>query len=87
MRRTTLALASSLLIAAMASPAYAHDAVAGEELSGAMEMLYFTLFLVASTAFVIFYAWRKGQFSNFEESKYRMLEQDGEEYKELMGEY
>lgn len=86
-RQLTFVLASLLLTMLLASPAYAHDAVAGEELAGAMEMLYFTLFLLATTAFGIFVAWRKGQFTDSEEAKYRMLDLDGEEYKQVMGEY
>lgn len=62
---------AALLVAA---PAYAHDAVAGEELSGAQEILLVAMVLLIGGLIICFWAWRHGQFTNIEEPKYTMLD-------------
>ncbi len=62
--------AAALLVS---SPAYAHDAVAGEELSGTQEILVVSMILLVAGMVICFWAWRQGQFTNIEEPKYTML--------------
>ncbi len=74
LRAGWLAVAATLV----ASPAYAHDAVAGEELSGAIEILIVSMVLLCGGLIVCFWAWRKGQFTDIEEPKYTMLKSESE---------
>jgi nitrogen fixation-related uncharacterized protein len=62
----------------IASPAYAHDAVAGEELAGAQEILIVSMILLIIGLVICFYAWRHGQFTDIEEPKYTMLRSESE---------
>ncbi len=73
-KRIARAIASAAVALLVSSPAYAHDAVAGEELAGAQEILIISMLLLIGGLIICFWAWRHGQFNNVEEPKYRMLE-------------
>ncbi len=69
-----IAFAAAALL--VSSPAYAHDAVAGEELSGTQEILVISMILLIGGMIICFWAWRQGQFTNIEEPKYTMLKSE-----------
>jgi nitrogen fixation-related uncharacterized protein len=73
-KRMGWAIAFAAVALLVSSPAYAHDAVAGEELAGAQEILIVSMALLTGGLIICFWAWRHGQFNNVEEPKYRMLE-------------
>ncbi len=72
-KRIIRAIAFAAATLLVASPAYAHDAVAGEELAGTQEILLISMLLLVGGMIICFWAWRQGQFSNIEEPKYTML--------------
>lgn len=80
MKRKSIIRAAGLAALALlvASPAYAHDAVAGEELAGAQEILIVSMILLVVGMIICFYAWRHGQFTDIEEPKYTMLRSENE---------
>lgn len=69
-----LSVLSVLLLVLAPSPAFAHDNLGGDELAVANWMLLSALVVAAMGVLALVWAVRSGQFSNVEESKYRMLE-------------
>ena len=58
----------------LAGPAAAHDNLGGDEMSMAFWMFAFSMGIVMTGIFALWWAWRGGMFTNIEEPKYRMLE-------------
>ena len=82
--RILLLLAGFMLVAAPSS-AFAHENVGGDELAAANWMLI-GAFIVALTGILAgFWAWRSGQFTNVEDSKYEMLN-TADDFDEIMAE-
>src|SRR4051794_2950065 len=73
-QRAGAALLTFAALAALATPAFAHDNLGGDETSMALAMFMFATAIAATGAFCIWWAWRTGQFRNIEEAKYAMLE-------------
>lgn len=77
------AAAVGLLLLAAPAPAFAHDNIGGDELAVANWMLVAALVVAAMGVLALVWGARAGQFSNVEESKYRMLD-TAEDYDALM---
>ncbi len=75
----------ALLLAAVPSPALAHDNLGGDELSMANYMLLGALVTIVMGLLAGVWAIRAGQFNNVEESKYRMIELS-DDYEAIMAE-
>ncbi|HUS14230.1 MAG TPA: cbb3-type cytochrome oxidase assembly protein [Chloroflexia bacterium] len=75
-RVTHLALAAGLflVLGSIASPAFAHDNLGGDELAMAMIIFTIGMTLVAGAALGVLWAFRSGQFNDVESAKYTMLE-------------
>ena len=71
--RGLIGLGGALLIAAP-SPALAHDNLGGDELAVANWMLIAAIVVVVMGVLAGIWAAKTGQFTNVEESKYRMLD-------------
>ncbi|MFL5733212.1 MAG: cbb3-type cytochrome oxidase assembly protein [Chloroflexia bacterium] len=71
--RILVGLSGALLIAAP-SQAFAHDNLGGDELAVANWMLVAAMVVLVMGVLAGIWAARTGQFSNVEESKYRMLD-------------
>ena len=71
--RILIGLGGALLVASP-STALAHENVGGDELAAANWMLIGAMVTIVMGLIAGFWAWRSGQFTNIEESKYRMLE-------------
>ncbi len=82
--RILIGLGGALLVAAPSS-ALAHENVGGDELAAANWMLIGAMVTIVMGLIAGFWAWRSGQFTNIEESKYRMLE-IADNYDEIMAE-
>jgi cbb3-type cytochrome oxidase maturation protein len=82
--RILIGLGGALLVAAP-SPALAHENVGGDELAAANWMLVGAMVTIIMGLIAGFWAWRSGQFTNIEESKYRMLE-IADDYDAIMAE-
>ena len=82
--RILLLLAGGLLAAAP-SAAFAHENVGGDELAAANWMLIGAFVVALTGIFAGLWAWRTGQFTNVEDSKYRMLD-TAEDYDAIMAE-
>jgi cbb3-type cytochrome oxidase maturation protein len=67
-------LGVALAMLALASPAFAHDNLGGDELAMAFWMFSFSVAIALTGGFCLWWAARTGQFRNIEEAKYRMLE-------------
>jgi cbb3-type cytochrome oxidase maturation protein len=65
---------SGLLLTFTPSPAFAHDNLGGDELAVANWMLIAAIVVAVMGVVALAWAARAGQFSNVEESKYRMLD-------------
>jgi cbb3-type cytochrome oxidase maturation protein len=65
-------------------PAFAHENLGDDELAVANWMLIAAFVVAVMGAVALLWAARSGQFSNIEESKYRMLE-TADEYDALVG--
>jgi nitrogen fixation-related uncharacterized protein len=75
----------ALILSATPSVALAHDNIGGDELAAANWMLLGALVAILTGVLMGIWAWRSGQFSNIEESKYRMLE-NADDYDAIMAE-
>ena len=82
--RMMLVLAGGLLAAAP-SAAFAHENVGGDELAAANWMLVGAFVVALMGVLAGIWAWRAGQFTNIEESKYRMLD-TAEDFDAIMAE-
>lgn len=82
--RVLIGMGGTLLIT-MPSSALAHDNIGGDELAAANWMLIAALVTVVMGVLAGIWAWRSGQFSNIEESKYRMLD-TADDYDAIMAE-
>jgi|GEM_PF-1114517 len=71
--RILFGLGGALLISAPSS-ALAHDNIGGDELAAANWMLVGAMVTIVMGLLAALWAWKAGQFTNIEESKYRMLE-------------
>ena len=71
--RTVFGL-SAIMGAMGPTTAFAHDNIGGDELAAANWMLIGAFVVALSGILGGIWAWRTGQFSNVEESKYAMLE-------------
>ena len=80
-----LLVIAALLIAASPTQAFAHENVGGDELAAANWMLLGALVVAVTGVLAGIWAWRSGQFSNIEESKYTMLEL-ADDYDAIMSE-
>jgi len=80
-----IAAAAGLLLALVPMSAFAHDNVGGDELAAANWMLVGAIITIVLGLIWGVWAVRAGQFSNVEESKYRMLDL-AEDYDAIMAE-
>jgi hypothetical protein len=76
---------SAFLLLAMPTLASAHDAIGDDELAVANWMLVGAMFSVVLGLLFGYWAFRSGQFSNVEESKFKMLDM-AEDYEAIMSE-
>jgi nitrogen fixation-related uncharacterized protein len=76
---------SALLVLAAPAIASAHDAIGDDELAVANWMLVGAMFSVVLGLLFGYWAFRSGQFSNVEESKFTMLDM-AEDYEAIMSE-
>ena len=74
LRRLSVALGILLLVAALATPAAAHDNLGGDELAMAYWMFVFAVLIAVSGVVILWWGFRSGQFSGIEDPKYRMLD-------------
>jgi nitrogen fixation-related uncharacterized protein len=81
----TLVMGGALLAAVAPHMALAHDNIGGDELAATNWMLIAALVAILTGIFFGLWAWQSGQFTNVEESKYRMLE-NAEDYDTIMAE-
>lgn len=84
-RKKWFAAAAGILLALVPASAFAHDNVGGDELAAANWMLVGAILTIVLGLIWGVWAVRAGQFSNVEESKYRMLEL-AEDYDAIMAE-
>jgi nitrogen fixation-related uncharacterized protein len=84
-RKKWIAAAAGMLFALAPASAFAHDNVGGDELAAANWMLIGAIITIVLGLIWGVWAVRAGQFSNVEESKYRMLEL-AEDYDAIMAE-
>lgn len=82
--RILIALGVGLLVMGP-SPALAHDNLGGDELAVANWMLVAAFVVLAMGVLAAIWAARSGQFSNVEESKYRMLD-NADDYDAILAE-
>ena len=82
--RALIILGGALLLAAP-SAALAHDELGGDELAAANWMLIAAMVTIVMGLVAAIWAWRSGQFSNIEESKYNML-RTSEDYDAVLAE-
>ena len=73
------------LLVMLPSPAFAHDNLGGDELAVAWWMLVAALVVLVMGVLAAIWAARAGQFTNIEESKYRMLD-NADDYDAIMAE-
>ena len=73
-RKKWISAAAGILLALVPASAFAHDNVGGDELAAANWMLVGAILTIVLGLIWGVWAVRAGQFSNVEESKYRMLE-------------
>ena len=76
---------TGLLLTIAPSQVFAHDNLGGDELAVANWMLIAALVVLVMGILAGIWAWRAGQFSNIEESKYRMLD-TAEDFDAIMAE-
>jgi nitrogen fixation-related uncharacterized protein len=76
----------AFLLVTAPSTAFAHDNLGGDELAAANWMLLGALVTILMGVLAGYWAIRAGQFSNVEESKYKMLDAS-EDYDAIMAEY
>ena len=76
---------SALLLLAVPTVASAHDAIGDDELAVANWMLVGAMFSVVLGLLFGYWAFRSGQFSNVEDSKFTMLDM-AEDYEAIMSE-
>ena len=76
----------AFMLVAAPSPAFAHDNLGGDELAAANWMLLGALVTILMGVVAGYWAIRAGQFSNVEESKYKMLDAS-EDFDAIMAEY
>jgi nitrogen fixation-related uncharacterized protein len=76
----------AFLLVTAPSTAFAHDNLGGDELAAANWMLLGALVTILMGVLAGYWAIRGGQFSNVEESKYKMLDAS-EDYDAIMAEY
>jgi nitrogen fixation-related uncharacterized protein len=76
---------AALLVLALPTIASAHDAIGDDELAVANWMLVGAMFSVVLGLLFGYWAFRSGQFSNVEESKFTMLD-TAEDYEAIMSE-
>jgi hypothetical protein len=84
-RKRWIAAAGGFLLALAPARVFAHDNVGGDELAVANWMLVGAIITIVLGLIWGVWALRAGQFSNVEESKYRMLEL-AEDYDAIMAE-
>ncbi len=82
--RLLLGLSGGLLAAAP-TVAFAHENVGGDELAAANWMLIGAFVVALMGVLAGLWAWSTGQFSNVEESKYKMLD-TAEDFDDIMAE-
>ncbi len=80
-----LLFCATMMFAAIPGTALAHDNLGGDELSMSGAMLIGAIVVTAMALIAGLWAWRSGQFTNTEESKYNMLD-TAENYDEVMAE-
>lgn len=73
-RKRLIAAAAGLLLALVPASAFAHENVGGDELAAANWMLIGAIITIVLGILWGVWAFNTGQFSNVEESKYRMLD-------------
>jgi nitrogen fixation-related uncharacterized protein len=83
MRR--IAALGAFLLAVTPSLASAHDNLGGDELAAAYWMLVGAIVVIVLAVLAGLWAFRAGQFSNVEESKFRMID-NSEDYDAIMAE-
>src|SRR3954468_10353746 len=81
----SLILLSGAILIMIPSAAYAHDGVGGDELATAGWMLIAAIAVALGGALAMIWAFKVGQFSEIEESKYSMLE-TAEDFDAIMAE-
>ncbi len=81
-----LLVAGALGLALVPTAAFAHDNLGGDELATANWMLVGAMVTIVMGILWGIWASRTGQFTNVEESKYRMLE-NAEDYDAIMAEF
>jgi nitrogen fixation-related uncharacterized protein len=84
-RKKWVSAVAGMLLALAPASAFAHDNVGGDELAAANWMLVGAIITIVLGLIWGVWAIRAGQFSNVEESKYRMLEL-AEDYDAIMAE-
>jgi nitrogen fixation-related uncharacterized protein len=82
--RFLFGLGGAMLIMAPGT-AFAHDALGGDELAVASWMLIAAIVTIVLAALAALWAFKAGQFSNIEDSKYAMLE-SAEDFDQVMAE-
>jgi nitrogen fixation-related uncharacterized protein len=84
-RKRLFAVGAGLLLALAPASAFAHDNLGGDELAAANWMLIGAIITIVIGLVWGVWAFNSGQFSNVEESKYRMLDL-AEDYDAIMAE-
>ena len=82
-RKRLVAVGTGLVLAMVPASAFAHDNLGGDELAAANWMLVGAIITIVIGLLWAVWAFNSGQFSNVEESKYRMLDL-AEDYDAIM---